>query len=358
MNDNNYSFGMNQFYPNQGNYGNGYGYGNGGVLNKIGNGLQGIYNYKWLLIFIMISIPILTFMIIAFTKKGIQSELGWTCLLLLLTVCIFYYAYVIKNVPPNQFILLLVLIIFEIGFIIYFLTKFNVNLNQNDYVDFYTVSTFTSRTPTPMSIPFASNSEYLNSITDGTQSAFAIKEDLPNELGFESTYSFWMVVCPSNFMNTNKKWKTVWFRGDDDDITLYKNKSPGVYLEPTSNNLIITFACENGPEEGNAIIIEDIPLSELFCITIVINGRSLEVYKNGLLEKSISLTGNPIIKNTNIMKGGNGVNGGFTGRLYLFRYDSSALIGSTIHSMYEKERKAIDEYMNNNPLNINDIITC
>ena len=273
----------------------------------------------------------------------------------MLTICIFYYAYVIRNVPPNQFILLLILIIVEIGFIIYFLTKFNVKLNQNDYVDFYNEMTFTNRTATPMSIPFASNNENLNLITDGTHYAFAIKEDLPNDLGFEATYSFWMAVCPDNFMNTNKKWKTVWFRGDDGDISLYKNKSPGVYLEPTSNNLIITFACENGPDEGNAIIIEDIPLSELFCITIVINGRSLEVYKNGLLEKSISLTGNPIMKNTNIMKGGNG---GFNGRLYLFRYDSSALIGSTIHSMYEKEKKAIDEYMNNNPLNINNIIQC
>lgn len=352
MNDNNYSFGTNQFYPNQGNYGNGYG--NGGVLNKIGNGFAGIYNYRWLLMFIMLSIPILTIMAVSFSKKGIQSELGWTCLLLLLTICIFYYAYVIKNVPPNQFILLLVLIIIEIGFIIYFLTKFNVNLNQKDYIDFYDDSTFGLRVGTPMSIPFASNSEYLNSMTDGTMYSFAIKEDLPNDLGLEATYSFWMAVCPDNFMNTNKKWKTVWFRGDQNDISLYKNKSPGVYLEPTSNNLIITFACENGPDEGNAIIIEDIPLSELFCITIVINGRSLEVYKNGLLEKSISLTGNPIMKNTNIMKG---LNRGFNGRLYLFRYDSSALIGSTIHSMYEKERKAIDEYINNNPLN-NDIIPC
>lgn len=353
MSDNNYSFGFNQFYPNQGNNGNGTG--NGGVLNSIGNGFGYIYSNRWVLLFIMLSIPILTFMIIAFTKKGIQSELGWTCLLLMLTICIFYYAYVIRNVPPNQFILLLILIIVEIGFIIYFLTKFNVKLNQNDYVDFYNEMTFSNRIATPMSIPFASNNENLNSITDGTQYAFAIKEDLPNDLGLEATYSFWMAVCPDNFMNTNKKWKTVWFRGDDGDISLYKNKSPGVYLEPTSNNLIITFACENGPDEGNAIIIEDIPLSELFCITIVINGRSLEVYKNGLLEKSISLTGNPIMKNTNIMKGGNG---GFNGRLYLFKYDSSALIGSTIHSMYEKEKNAIDEYMNNNPLNINNIIQC
>ena len=352
MNDNNYSFGTNQFYPNQENYGNGYG--NGGVLNKIGNGFAGIYNNRWILIFIMLSIPILTIMAVAFSKKGVQSELGWTCLLLLLTICIFYYAYVIRNVPPNQFMLLLVLIIIEIAFIIYFLTKFNVNLNQKDYINFYDDSTFGLRVETPMSIPFASNSEYLNSMTDGTMYSFAIKEDLPNDLGLEATYSFWMAVCPDNFMNTNKKWKTVWFRGDQNDISLYKNKSPGVYLEPTSNNLIITFACENGPDEGNAIIIEDIPLSELFCITIVINGRSLEVYKNGLLEKSISLTGNPIMKNTNIMKG---LNGGFNGRLYLFRYDSSALIGSTIHSMYENERKAIDEYINNNPLN-NDIIPC
>ena len=355
MNDNNYSVGFNQFYPNQGNSEYGYGNGNGGVLNSISNGFGYIYKNRWVFILIMLTIPIITFMIIAFSRKGIQSELGWTCLLLLLTIFIFYYAYVIRNVPSTQFILLLLLIIVEIGFIIYFLTKFNVKLNQNNYLNFYNDSTFSSRLETPLSIPFASNNENLNEISNGSLYSFAIKEDLTNELGLESTYSFWMGVCPDNFVNTNKKWKTVWFRGDDGDISLYKNKSPGVYLEPTSNNLIITFACENGPDEGNAIIIEDIPLSELFCITIVINGRSLEVYKNGLLEKSISLTGNPIMKNTNIIKAG--PTGGFNGRLYLFRYDSSALIGSTIHSMYEKEKKAIDEYFNNNPIN-NDILTC
>ena len=107
MNDNNYSFGFNQFYPNQGN--NGYGTGNGGILNSIGNGFGYIYSNRWFLMFIMLSIPILTFMIIAFTKKGIQSELGWTCLHLISTICIFYYAYVIRNVAPNQFILLLIL---------------------------------------------------------------------------------------------------------------------------------------------------------------------------------------------------------------------------------------------------------
>ena len=91
MSDNNYSFGLNQFYPNQGNneYGNGNGYGNGGIFNSIGNGFGYIYKNRWFLTFIILTIPIITFMIIAFSRKGIQSELGWTCLLLLLTVCIF-----------------------------------------------------------------------------------------------------------------------------------------------------------------------------------------------------------------------------------------------------------------------------
>jgi hypothetical protein len=91
MNDNNYSFGTNQFYPNQGNYGNGYG--NGGVLNSINNGFGYIYKNRWFYMFIVLSIPILTFMIIAFTKKGIQSELGWTCLLLILTKSIYIITY-------------------------------------------------------------------------------------------------------------------------------------------------------------------------------------------------------------------------------------------------------------------------
>ena len=92
MSDNNYSFGTNQFYPNQGNYENVNGYGNGGILNSIGHGFGYIYKNRWFLMFIMLTIPILTFMIMAFSRKGIQSELGWTCLLLLLTICIFYYS--------------------------------------------------------------------------------------------------------------------------------------------------------------------------------------------------------------------------------------------------------------------------
>ena len=97
MSDNNYSFGLNQFYPNQGNNGygneeviNSIGHGFGGIIDSIGHLFESIYRNRRFSMFIILTIPILTFMIIAFSRKGIQSELGWTCLLLLLTICIFY----------------------------------------------------------------------------------------------------------------------------------------------------------------------------------------------------------------------------------------------------------------------------
>ena len=102
--------------------------------------------------------------------------------------------------------------------------------------------------------------------------------------------------------------------------------------------MIITVACENGPDEGNAITLDDIPLNTWFCTTIVLNGRSLDVYVNGLLERSISLTGMPLMTNSNLLKGRNG----FDGLMAFFRYSSAAEEPHHIRNMYERERITLE----------------
>lgn len=49
----------------------------------------------------------------------------------------------------------------------------------------------------------------------GTSYGFALKEDMPIDLGNEGTYSFWLKVCPDNFNKGNPIWRTVWYRGDN-----------------------------------------------------------------------------------------------------------------------------------------------
>ena len=84
--------------------------------------------------------------------------------------------------------------------------------------------------------------------------------------------------------------------------------------------------------------MDDIPLNNWFCVTIVLEGRSLECYINGLLEKSISLTGAPDMINSNIIKGNNG----FNGLLAFFRYNSAALDSNIILNLFEREKATIE----------------
>ena len=338
-NQNNRNYSME--FPNSVNYSNDISGSN--VVNRT---LVSLSNNRRVIIFIIILIPIFILMGIGFSRKKSQSELGWTCILLIITLIIFVYALSKGNAQANQYILLICLILIQIGFIIYFITFLKQNVNNGMYIKFYNDATYSERIGTSLSFISINNSDekIFNELIDGSMYSFAIKESMPNDLGTEGTYSFWLNVCPDNFLNTNNKWKTVWFRGDQNEESLYKNKTPGVYLETTSNNLIITVACENGPDEGNAITIDNIPLNEAFCITIVINGRSFEIFKNGLLDKSISLTGAPLMKNTNITKGING----FHGQLFFFRYDSSALTPSTINDIYLREKMTFDEFLYSN----------
>jgi hypothetical protein len=182
------------------------------------------------------------------------------------------------------------------------------------------------------------NKENTLELMKGTSYGFALKEDMPIDLGTEGTYSFWLKVCPDNFNKGNAIWRTVWYRGDIETESMYQKKTPGVYLAPNTNKMIITVSCDAGIDEANAITLDDIPLNIWFCVTLVIEGRSLECYINGLLEKSISLTGAPLMMNSNLIKGKNG----FNGLLAFFRYNSAALDSNEIMVIFEREKATIE----------------
>ena len=187
---------------------------------------------------------------------------------------------------------------------------------------------------------------------DGKRYGFIPNTYLKNELSGEFTYSFWIKVCPENFSKNNKYWKNIFFKGDKDqgnENGVYTNKTPGVYLAPNTNNILITVACMNGPDEGNAITIEDIKLNTWFCITFVLESRSLDYYLNGKLEKSITLTGDIKDNNYNIYKGTTSLINGFDGRIAFLRYNQSALSPATVIKKYNSEKNYIDIYYKKNP---------
>lgn len=287
---------------------------------------------------LLITIPLVIIGIFGFARKN--YKLGGISFSLLITVYVLIGAIAFRTGKPPQYILLIFLVLLQFGLIIYFLTSMGRVVSNNYYLDFYTPATFGSKTPQPLSYYNLSgvNNELIKDLMSGTNYGFALKEDMPLDLGAESTYSFWLNICPDNFNKVNTNWKTVWFRGDMNASNIYQMKTPGVYLAPNTNKMIITVACENGPDEGNAIVMEDIPMNVWFCTTIVLNGRSLDCYINGLLEKSISLTGMPMMMNSDLVKGRDG----FNGMIALFRYNSGSMDPQYIRKIYERERYTIE----------------
>lgn len=297
-----------------------------------------VIRHKYAFSGIIVAIPIIAFLIVGFHRG--DTKLGLTSLALLFTVWIFIGAIAFRTGQIQHYALLSFLILLELGVIIYFLKELRMNVSNKSYVDFYNPVTFAEKNGTPLSFYGLSKkkNEDLINLMKGTEYSFALKEDLPIDLGAEGTYSFWLKVCPDNFNKENTNWRTVWYRGDVSDGSISKMKTPGVFLAPNTNKLIISVACENGPDEGNAIVLDDIPLNNWFCITITLEGRSLDCYVNGLLEKSISLTGMVNMINSNIIKGKNG----FNGLIAFFRYNSASITPHQINKLYLREKATLE----------------
>jgi hypothetical protein len=295
-----------------------------------------IYRHKFGVIAFLSFIPILIFIIIGF--KNNHYILGSISISFLITLFILLYAIAYKTGKISHLFLLVFLLFLQLGLIIFFLTQIKKSVSNNMYLNFYNRQTFATKTATPLSFYGMGEKETTLELMKGTSYGFALKEDMPIDLGTEATYSFWLKVCPDNFNKANTIWKTVWYRGDIETDSMYQKKTPGVYLAPNTNKMIITVACDNGIDEANAIVLDDIPLNNWFCITIVLEGRSLECYLNGLLEKSISLTGAPNMMNSNLIKGKNG----FNGLLAFFRYNSAALDSNNILNLFEREKATIE----------------
>jgi hypothetical protein len=308
--------------------------------NNSNASIEGVIDWisdnKFSVISILAIIPILVFIIIGF--KNNHYILGCTGISFAITLLILLYAISYKTGKTSHFFLLVFLLVLQFGLIIFFLTQIKKSVTNNMYLNFYNRITYSKKEGTPLSFYNMGNKETTLELMKGTSYSFALKEEMPIDLGTEGTYSFWLKVCPDNFNKGNAIWRTVWYRGDIETESMYQKKTPGVYLAPNTNKMIITVSCDSGIDEANAIVLDDIPLNIWFCVTIVIEGRSLECYLNGLLEKSISLTGAPLMMNSNLIKGKNG----FNGLLAFFRYNSAALDSNEIMGIFEREKATIE----------------
>lgn len=173
------------------------------------------------------------------------------------------------------------------------------------------------------------------------------------------TYSFWLfmngqnpfVPGVENAVGTanirNRKYagqvNNIFYRGGK----WVSKQSPGVWFGGQTNDKLYIQINLLGKDEIEMIVIDDIPINEWLNVTFTVSGKTVNVYFNGQLERSVLLASDamPPTKGSNLYIGN--IDNGFPGEMAYFQYYNSVLSTSRIENIYDYYKRKIDEFMQN-----------
>ena len=152
-----------------------------------------------------------------------------------------------------------------------------------------------------------------------------------NQDGIEFSWSVWLNI--TNLDNSPGQYKHIFSKGDNDASQSNSgmnspNNSPGLYLAPDSNSLVVIMNTFHTIDEQ--IQIDDIPLKKWIHVLIRVENRYLDVYVNGTLTKRKLLASVPKQNFGNVYAC---MNSGFNGFLSNLQYFDYALQPGPIASL-------------------------
>jgi len=145
--------------------------------------------------------------------------------------------------------------------------------------------------------------------------------------GIEFTWSCWIYLDDLGY-NENQ-YRCIFYKGNDysennKDMTTnglnFPNNSPGLYLTPNKNDLVVLMNTFNVINEQ--ILIKDVPVKKWVNVIIRCQNNVIDVYVNGTIVKSHKLHGVPKQNYGNVYIG---ADGGFSGYLSNLWYYNKAL---------------------------------
>ena len=145
--------------------------------------------------------------------------------------------------------------------------------------------------------------------------------------GIEFTWSCWIYLDDLTY-NENQ-YRCIFYKGNNytenpDDATSnglnFPNNSPGLYLTPHKNDLVVIMNTFNVINEK--ILITDIPVKKWVNVMIRCQNEMIDVYINGTIVKSHRLHGVPKQNYGNVYVG---ADGGFSGYVSKLSYFNRAL---------------------------------
>jgi len=149
--------------------------------------------------------------------------------------------------------------------------------------------------------------------------AVTITRSVNQSDGIEFTWSVWIFV--NNWQYLQGQYKHIFYKGNSnlaENGLNFPNNAPGLYLAPDTNNLVIimnTFDVIN--EE---ITIPDIPLNKWLNIIVRCQNRTLDVYINGTITRSLELSSVPKQNYGDVYVAMNGGFDGYISNLWYYNY--------------------------------------
>jgi hypothetical protein len=149
--------------------------------------------------------------------------------------------------------------------------------------------------------------------------AVTITRSVNQNDGIEFTWSVWIFI--NNLQYLQGQYKHIFYKGNSnlaENGLNFPNNAPGLYLAPDTNNLVIimnTFDVIN--EE---ITIPDIPLNKWLNIIVRCQNRTLDVYINGTITRSLELSSVPKQNYGDVYVAMNGGFDGYISNLWYYNY--------------------------------------
>jgi hypothetical protein len=155
----------------------------------------------------------------------------------------------------------------------------------------------------------------------GDKGAVTIHRSVNGPKGIEFTWSVWIYINSLQYLEG--QYRHIFYKGNsnlDKNGLNFPNNAPGLYIAPNTNNLVVMMNTFNVINEE--IMIPDIPLNKWVNVIIRCQNKTLDVFVNGTITRSLELMGVPKQNYGNVYVG---MNGGFDGYISNLWYYSYAL---------------------------------
>lgn len=137
--------------------------------------------------------------------------------------------------------------------------------------------------------------------------------------GIEFTWSTWVFI--DNLQYNAGKYKHIFHKGNDQVASTglnFPNNAPGLYIAPNTNAFVIIMNTYDNINEE--ITIPDIPLNKWVNIIMRCQNKTLDVYINGTITRSVQLNGVPKQNYGDVFVAMNGGFSGYVSNLWYYNY--------------------------------------